>query len=264
MSLSGFFIYGHDLGGFSGDMPSEELLLRWMQHGVFEPRFTIHSWNGDGSATMPWSYPEAIGAAKEILAERHRLVPYFYNCAYDCVQNEIPMNAPLFLYYNDEEIDENSHSMMVGRNILATFILDEGERIAKAYLPKGEIWYLNDRAYMGGQTVEIDIPARGAVPYFVRGGSVVAENIGEYGFKKEEKLVFTVYPIESGSFKSSFFTDDGKSFDYLRGDCVLLEFTVECNESQVIVAYKNLGNTPFEPELRLTPGDGRELAVRRQ
>lgn len=264
MSLSGFFIYGHDLGGFSGDMPSEELLLRWMQHGVFEPRFTIHSWNEDGSATMPWSYPEAIGAAKEILAERHRLVPYFYNCAYDCVQNEIPMNAPLFLYYNDEEIDENSHSMMVGRNILATFILDEGERIAKAYLPKGEIWYLNDRAYMGGQTVEIDIPARGAVPYFVRGGSVVAENIGEYGFKKEEKLVFTVYPIESGSFKSSFFTDDGKSFDYLRGDCVLLKFTVECNESQVIVTYKNLGNTPFEPELRLTPGDCRELAVRRQ
>ena len=76
--------------------------------------------------------------------------------------------------------------------------------------------------------------------------------------------MFTVYPIESGSFKSSFFTDDGKSFDYLRGDCVLLKFTVECNESQVIVTYKNLGNTPFEPELRLTPGDGRELAVRRQ
>ena len=35
LSLSGFFFYGHDLGGFSGDMPSRELLLRWMQHGHF-------------------------------------------------------------------------------------------------------------------------------------------------------------------------------------------------------------------------------------
>lgn len=35
LSLSGFFFYGHDLGGFSGDMPSRELLLRWMQHGIF-------------------------------------------------------------------------------------------------------------------------------------------------------------------------------------------------------------------------------------
>ena len=41
LSLSGMYFYGHDLGGFSGDMPSKELLLRWMQHGVFEPRFTI-------------------------------------------------------------------------------------------------------------------------------------------------------------------------------------------------------------------------------
>jgi alpha-glucosidase len=55
MSLSGFYFYGHDLGGFDGDMPSRELLLRWLQHGVFEPRFTIHSWNKDGSATMPWN-----------------------------------------------------------------------------------------------------------------------------------------------------------------------------------------------------------------
>ena len=79
MSLSGFYFYGHDLGGFSGEMPCEELLLRWMQHGVFEPRFTIHSWNGDGSATMPWSYESGLCGAKAILRQRKSLIPYLYN-----------------------------------------------------------------------------------------------------------------------------------------------------------------------------------------
>jgi alpha-glucosidase len=45
LSLSGFFNTGHDVGGFAGPQPEPELLVRWVQNGVFHPRFTIHSWN---------------------------------------------------------------------------------------------------------------------------------------------------------------------------------------------------------------------------
>ena len=44
LSLSGFFNTGHDVGGFAGPQPDPELLVRWVQNGVFHPRFTIHSW----------------------------------------------------------------------------------------------------------------------------------------------------------------------------------------------------------------------------
>lgn len=43
MSLSGLYNLGHDVGGFSGDKPDAELLVRWVQNGVMHPRFTIHS-----------------------------------------------------------------------------------------------------------------------------------------------------------------------------------------------------------------------------
>ena len=110
LSMSGMFFYGHDLGGFSGDMPSSELLLRWIQHGIFEPRFTIHSWNKDGTATMPWSYPEIENAVRDIFSQRKQLLPYLYSSAYNCVSYDEPMNAPLFLYYEDEDIEEDSAS----------------------------------------------------------------------------------------------------------------------------------------------------------
>ncbi|MDE6658806.1 MAG: hypothetical protein K2K01_01650, partial [Eubacterium sp.] len=104
MSLSGFYFYGHDLGGFHGNMPSRELLLRWIQHGVFEPRLTIHSWNTDGSATMPWSYSDIVPSVQKIFAQRKKLLPYIYNSAYNSVEQEIPMNAPTFLYFDDDKL----------------------------------------------------------------------------------------------------------------------------------------------------------------
>lgn len=261
MSLSGFHFYGHDLGGFSGDMPDRELLLRWIQHGVFEPRFTIHSWNSDGTATMPWSYEDILDNVREIFSQRKQLMPYLYNCAYNSVENEIPINAPLFLYYNDDEIDINSPSMMLGRDILVTFILDRGKEEAQVYLPENEIWYLKEKKYIGGQKVDLKIPATSRVPYFVRGGSVIPTDEAEYGFKKEEKTVFTVYPIEKGSFESEFFCDDGISCEYTGNNCTRLVFNVECKENEIIVKYENIGRNAIIPSIILSPADNRFLTI---
>ncbi|SHH82405.1 TIM-barrel domain-containing protein [Clostridium grantii] len=58
LSLSGMYNIGHDVGGFSGTAPEGELLVRWVQNGIFHPRFTIHSWNDDATVNVPWMYPE--------------------------------------------------------------------------------------------------------------------------------------------------------------------------------------------------------------
>jgi alpha-glucosidase len=49
--------YGHDVGGFVGPRPEAELFVRWVQNGIFHPRFCIHSWKDEG-ITTPWMYPE--------------------------------------------------------------------------------------------------------------------------------------------------------------------------------------------------------------
>ncbi len=259
MSLSGFFFYGHDLGGFDGDMPSRELLLRWLQHGVFEPRFTIHSWNKDGSATMPWSYKDIIPAVGKIFAQRKRLIPYLYSCAYNASEKEIPLNAPAFLYYDDEELKNENDTMMLGRDILVGFIFDEGKTETEIYLPENDKWYLGNTLYRGGQKIKVSIPAESEMPYFVKAGSVIPLSETPYGFRSEEDIIFTVYPVEEGSFESEFFTDDGESFAYQKNECVKLRFIVTCDKDTVKVTYVNEGNMNFDVKIRLCEGDTREL-----
>ncbi len=261
MSLSGFSFYGHDLGGFHGDMPSRELLLRWLQHGIFEPRFTIHSWNRDGSATMPWSYPDILDAVRGLFAQRQRLLPYIYNCAYQAVENELPLNAPPFLYDDDEELYAYTDEMMLGRDILVAFVFDEGEETVNAYLPRSSDWYLGEKCFAGGSTVQLTIPATAYMPYFVRSGCVLPTDEAPYGFDTSEELVFTVYPLKNGSFASTFFTDDGESFAYQNNDCVHLHFTVCCTGDSVCVEYQNSGNIALMPQIRLCAGDKRKLFV---
>ncbi|MGN0534081.1 MAG: TIM-barrel domain-containing protein [Eubacterium sp.] len=253
MSLSGLYFYGHDLGGFHGEMPSRELLLRWLQHGIFEPRFTIHSWNEDGSATMPWSYPDIMPSVKKLFAQRKRLIPYLYSCAYNAVENEIPMNAPPLLYYDDTELYAENDSMLVGTDILVPFIFDQGQNETEIYLPKKDNWYLDGKVYMGGERVTLAIPFTEEMPFFVKAGSIIPTD--------ENKTVFTVYPVENGTFDGSFFTDDGLTFGYKSNLCVKLKFTVVCDDSSVTVKYENLGETPFVPEIRLCKGDGRRLEI---
>ena len=232
-------------------MPSRELLLRWLQHGIFEPRFTIHSWNKDGSATMPWSYEDIMPSVKALFDERKALIPYLYSSAYFSVEDEIPMNAPPVLYYDDEELYSQNDSMMVGSDILVGFVFDEGKETTSVYLPKNDNWYLGNKLYHGGQFVDVSIKATDKMPYFVKAGSVIPT--------EEEKTVFTVYPVENGRFESRFFSDDGLSDGYKNGECVMLSFVVECSEDVVSVEYKNEGSMPFDFEIRLI--DGRKLVI---
>lgn len=259
MSLSGFYFYGHDLGGFSGEMPSRELLLRWLQLGLFEPRFTIHSWNSDGSATMPWSYPDIVPYVKEIFAQRKELVPYLYNCAYRAVEYDEPINSPVFLYYDGEE--RESDLFLAGRNILVCPVLDEGKNTVTVRLPKGDRWYFDGKVFEGGTSVEIQISAYGKMKYFVKCGCVIPCNKAT-GRKNKEDIVLTVYPVENGIFTDTFFYDDGESFDYLENKCVRLNMTVKCEKQEVTVFYENTGDMPFEPRFELAQGDNRHLTLK--
>ena len=254
MSMSGLYFYGHDLGGFHGEMPSRELLIRWIQHGIFEPRFTIHSWNEDGSATMPWSYPDIMPSIKKLFNQRKKLIPYLYNCAYNAVESEVPLNSPPLLYYDDERLYSQNDSMMVGRDILVGFIFDENREEAEFYLPKDEKWYLDGRVFDGGQAIKISIPLNEEVPYFVKAGSIIPTD--------ENGVIFTVYPIENGRFEGDYFNDDGITFNYKNNDCVKLKFYVFCDEESVTVEYKNLGNISFIPKIKLCKNDSRRLNLK--
>ncbi|MBQ1508941.1 MAG: hypothetical protein IIZ47_05915 [Erysipelotrichaceae bacterium] len=134
MALSGFCFFGPDVGGFAGPKPGEELFLRWLQYGVFLPRFVLHSWKPGEDSTMPWLYPEKMETVKRIFDVRERMLPYLIEQMDRCVENDMPLITPVFL--RDEDYDRESDRFFLGDRILVCPVFDEGVNEITVSLPK--------------------------------------------------------------------------------------------------------------------------------
>ena len=249
MSLSGLYLFGHDIGGFAGLAPARELFLRWLQHGVFTPRFVIHSWNDDARATTPWYYEDLVPAVREIFAFRGRLLPYLYDAMYRAHALHEPMLRPLV--YEDPDADSESDLFLVGDSLLAVCVFDPGVVETKLCLPKSEQGWSDETGHWlpGGEPATLTCPAAGAPRVLHKSGSVFLEDdvCGNGG----ERLLFTVYAQQAGTFAREYFLDDGESETYRQNDCVRVELTVECRPEKVVVRHRNLGLQQISPNIRL-------------
>ena len=136
MALSGFAFFGPDIGGFAGPKPGKELFIRWLQYGVFLPRFVLHSWKEHEDSTMPWLYPDLMKEVKAIFDVRESLLPYLKKEMAKCIANNMPLITPIFL--RDEDYDRESDAFMLGERILVCPIFDEGADEVQLFLPKSE------------------------------------------------------------------------------------------------------------------------------
>ncbi len=152
MALSGFLFFGPDIGGFAGPKPTEELFLRWLQYGVFLPRFTLHSWKPGEPSTMPWLYPDRMDAVKRLFDLREKLVPVLYAEAEHSRRDNLPLLRPVFLH--DPAYDPESDCFLVGERFFVCPVFDEGAKDVTAVLPRGGDWRLRGegKAIPGGET----------------------------------------------------------------------------------------------------------------
>ena len=137
LSLSGIFNFGHDVGGFAGQKPEPELFMRWIEQGIYWPRFTIHSWNDDGSASEPWMYPEILPLVRAAMEWRERLVPLLYTLMWRAHAHHEPILRPLFFDFPDEaESYEENDAFMLGRDVLVAPVVEPGAVSRSVWLPK--------------------------------------------------------------------------------------------------------------------------------
>ena len=102
---------GCDIGGFWGNEPSPELLLRWIQNGVFAPRFCIHSYKDDPTEVLQLkdSKDENIKdisiwpLAKELYDLRDQLFHIFIRLIMWLQQNLFRFKDHLFMIFQDDE-----------------------------------------------------------------------------------------------------------------------------------------------------------------
>jgi len=138
MSLSGMFNVGHDVGGFAGPTPDPELLLRWVQAGLFSPRFIMNSWKPDGRTNTPWLHPGVLAPIRDAIRLRYRLIPYLYTLFRRASVEGEPMLRPLFYdFATDARAFEDTDAFMLGPSMLVAPIVEPGARRRRAYLPRG-------------------------------------------------------------------------------------------------------------------------------
>ena len=134
MALTGFMFFGQDIGGFSGPSPSPELFMRWLQYGVFTPRFVLHSWKPGSPSNMPWLYPELMPAVKRIFDLREKIAAYLYEEMKQAVRTDEPLICPVFLKQPDYDCE--SDVFFCGSRVLACPVFDEGAESVTVTLPK--------------------------------------------------------------------------------------------------------------------------------
>jgi alpha-D-xyloside xylohydrolase len=209
IGLSGIPLWGFDIGGFAGEMPSMELYERATQFAVFAPVMQWHSEPVGGQFSellqstegindrSPWNLSLLYGDEQMIrrikfhFNLRMNLLPYIYHQALLSGETGLPMMKHLILEYpEDEHVYDIEDSFMLG-DILVAPIIEEGKTERFVYLPKGT-WYSlwpitvklennsDELLYKlkGGCSYLIQC-GKERIPAFVREGGCIALNLDE-------------------------------------------------------------------------------------
>ena len=254
MGLSGCANMGCDIGGFAGGAPEGELMLRWIQSGVFQPRFTINSANNDNTVTQPWMYEECLPQVKAAYALRYRLLPYLYSLMYQASQTGMPVMRPLFLEF-PEDVEcyrDQNLAFMFGPSLLVANVVEKGAAERTVYLPAGTKWYdMNDfmREYEGGKTITFPVTLD-SIPMFLRGNAILftSEDVTHVLSDTMRQLDLTI--AAGGDSSMVFYDDDGHTQDYKNGVYAKTTISVKGGDRKIISFHKE-GSYPGTVE-RLT------------
>ena len=174
MGMQGLAYMHSDLGGFAGANLDDELYVRWLQYGVFNPIFRPHA-QEDVPSEPIFRSEKAKALAKEAIELRYKLLPYNYNLVYENNQFGKPLMRPLFFEESDNpELFNYSKTYLWGNDILVSPVLEAGLTEQAVYFPKDNVWFdlYTHEKIKGGQTKTVQLKEN-SIPTFVRAGAFI-------------------------------------------------------------------------------------------
>jgi len=214
-----------DIGGFgsitsdglAGRHLSDELYVRWVQSGAFQPILRLHSDHGD---RLPWDYPgRAEQVATEFLRLRGALVPYLYTLASEAHRRGLPMTRAMYLGWPREDAAyTHDHQYMLGRDLLVAPVGTPGDPATKeVWFPPGS-WtdVFTGETHRGPGVEQLSVPLD-RMPVFARAGAVVPSQEPRPAGNESppNRLVIDAYPGRRGAF--TLYEDAGDGLAYERG-----------------------------------------------
>src|SRR4030095_12414409 len=227
------------------------LHVRWFQFGAFCPLFRAHgrTWH----LRLPWGWNTGEFGVSEVanytggaadpdsselrnaqvepicrkyLELRYRLLPYLYSVVREAAETGLPIMRALWLHHHDDATAvARGDEYLWGPNILVAPVTDKGASTRNVYLPRGS-WYdfwTEEKIEGGQETIKsVDLAT---MPLFVRAGAIIP--FGPFKQYTEEKVdspvTIQIYPGADASF--TLYEDDGKTFDYRRGQWMGVRMT---------------------------------------
>jgi hypothetical protein len=244
-----------DIGGFyappgDGNDP-DDLYLRFLQMGVFQPIMRLHSSDLD---RLPWQFDastQAVGDA--FLQLRESLVPYLYSLSADSVGSGQPMAQALYLDYPDQAAAyANPDEYLMGSNVLVAPVTKSGtDPQTTVWFPPGT-WtdWFTGATYTGPGTQTLTVPLD-QMPVFVKAGGIVPlqPSSGHADTADAAPLTLKVYPGADGRY--SLYEDAGNGLGYQNGQSRTTPMTYrQSGTSSTLVIGPATGSYPGAPTSR--------------
>ena len=217
----GYGYWGHDLGGhaFTDEktVNDPELVLRWIQFGVFTPIFRTHATNDSRIERRIWkfsNFPDMLQAVKL----RYSLFPYIYTMARETYDTGIALCRPLYYEYPEaEEAYTYEGEYFFGNDILVAPIVEASENgvcTKTIWFPEGNWWSAATNELIEGPCTLTMEFSKTDIPYFYREGSIVPLNPANVKNVTEhpEHLIINVVAGKEG--KGKLYEDEGDNSDY--------------------------------------------------
>ena len=256
--IGGFFLGHYNKGWNDGSAtknPSyQELYVRWVQFGAFNPMMRSHGTEAPREIYQFGKKGEPIyDAIEKAIRLRYSLLPYIYSTSWQVTNKQSSfMRALMMDFADDEKVWDMNDEYMFGKSILVAPIVEAQytpevaataseetgwdrddnknkskgsmtvdfttKKTAKVYLPAGTVWYdfWTNEKYDGGQEISREATID-MIPLYVRAGSIVP--IGpdvQYATEKAwDNLELKVYAGANGSF--TLYEDEFDNYNYESG-----------------------------------------------
>ena len=255
MGMQGLAYMHSDLGGFAGDVQDDQLYVRWLQYGVFQPIYRPHAQEAVASEPV-FKEPKTKALAKKAIELRYKLLPYNYTLAFENNQTGAPLMRPLFFEEPENlEIYEVADTYLWGNDFLVSPVMQDSINKKEVYFPGNGNWFdfYSGKKHKGGTRDSISV-SQDHIPTYVRGGAFIPmakpmQTPADYSGEILEVHYYFDEEIKESS--SYLYHDDGKT-----------PHSFENGQYEIIKFESSLSGDSLDLKIEKEEGENSTTAIR--
>lgn len=245
----------HAIGGYYGGKEDDELYIRYIQFGVFNPIFILAGDAGKYYKREPWKWNQIkLSVIKEYMQLRNKLIPYIYNEGYAYHKYGVPVVQPLYYKY-PKIYDEPNYvnQYFFGSKFMISPIIKKknpemNRVVQRIFIPNGTWYDYASGKKFAGNKYYINFYKDEDYPIFVKEGSIIPMSLDD-NTDCPKNMEIQIFPAENGLYGSyELYEDNGVSFN---------------NNKNYLITKMNLDKTDYGYKFTINKKDGNMMMPNR-